>query len=259
MRVNNYYNIVTYWKDGVIISKQCSKCGTIKPANEFGFKNKKKGTLHSKCKECEKRYCEENKEKILKRRHKNYEKNKERDKENNRKWKKNNPERMKELGKKYALKRKEQHISEITTALQQINPILNQLNIKAYGSIYKITNTKTGRCYIGQTENDLMRRYRKGSVKRLLKERKEKTTQRFLEELTNEHDFVIETIDYGICRYHLDKLEVYYINKYDSYNNGYNNHPGNHNTDDGIEDALVEVYDILEMTHQRVTVDDEST
>ena len=47
---------------------------------------------------------------------------------------------------------------------------------------------------------------------------------------------VTETLDVAFCQYHLDKLEAYWINHYDSYNNGYNNTIGNHNTDDGIED-----------------------
>ena len=74
IRVNNYYNITTYWKDGVMIGKQCSKCGVVKSVSEFGFANKKKGKIRSKCKECEKEYCKENREKILERRRRNYNK-----------------------------------------------------------------------------------------------------------------------------------------------------------------------------------------
>ena len=60
--------------------------------------------------------------------------------------------------------------------------------------------------------------------------------QKFLEEINKKEDFVIDRINYGICQYHLDKLEVYYINKYDSYNNGYNNNSGYYKTDDGLEE-----------------------
>ena len=59
--------------------------------------------------------------------------------------------------------------------------------------------------------------------------------QKFKEEL-QEEDFTIEVIDFGVCQYHLDKLEAYYIDKYDSYNNGYNNNAGHHSTDDGLEE-----------------------
>ena len=42
-----------------------------------------------------------------------------------------------------------------------------------------------------------------------------------------EENFEIEDVfDVGICKYHLDKLESYWINQYDSYNNGYNNNSG---------------------------------
>ena len=47
---------------------------------------------------------------------------------------------------------------------------------------------------------------------------------------------VTETLDVAFCQYHLDKLEAYYIDKYDSFLNGYNNNAGNHDTDDGIEE-----------------------
>ena len=47
-----------------------------------------------------------------------------------------------------------------------------------------------------------------------------------------------EVLDVGCCQYHLDKLEVYYINKYDSCDNGYNNEYGNHITDDGLEEFV---------------------
>jgi len=46
--------------------KKCSKCGKIKPNEEF-YKNKtKKDGLTSRCKKCQKEYCENNKEQIKK-------------------------------------------------------------------------------------------------------------------------------------------------------------------------------------------------
>jgi hypothetical protein len=49
---------------------------------------------------------------------------------------------------------------------------------------------------------------------------------------------VTELFDVGCCEYHLNVLEAYWINHYDSYNNGYNNTAGNHITDDGLEEFI---------------------
>ena len=44
--------------------KRCSKCGEVKPVGEFGKSKVSKNGLQSRCKECFKKYYEENKEKI---------------------------------------------------------------------------------------------------------------------------------------------------------------------------------------------------
>ena len=108
-------------------------------------------------------------------------------------------------------------------------------NIKCYGIIYKITNIINSKCYIGQTTVLLSERYSGDIIKSWVKERKEYQNQKYKEELTD-GNFVVEIIDVAICQYHLDKLEAYYINEYDSYNNGYNNNAGKYNTNDGIEE-----------------------
>jgi hypothetical protein len=97
-------------------------------------------------------------------------------------------------------------------------------------------NVKTRRVYIGQTIRPLKERYRGGIVRGWIKERLEYDKQKFKEELIEEDIVVTEVLDVAFCQYHLDKLEAYYIDKYDSYNNGYNNKEGNHNTNDGIEE-----------------------
>ena len=120
--------------------------------------------------------------------------------------------------------------------VEQINPIFKELKIPVYGTIYKITNTKTGHIYIGQTITSLKHRYNNDIIKGWIKERKEKQSQKFLNELIEEDFIVTELFDVACCQYHLDKLEAYWINYYDSYNNGYNNNAGLHITDDGIEE-----------------------
>ena len=44
---------------------------------------------------------------------------------------------------------------------------------------------------------------------------------------------IIEILDVGICKFHLNKLECYYINKYDSYYSGYNNNNGHYMDNEG--------------------------
>ena len=122
--------------------------------------------------------------------------------------------------------------------LEQINPAFKQFKLPVYGYVYIFENVKTGRKYVGQSINPLKRRYgfEGGIVKSWIKERLEKSNQKFKDELIEEDFMVTETLDVAFCQYHLDKLEAYWINHYDSYNNGYNNTTGNHNTDDGIEE-----------------------
>ena len=47
---------------------------------------------------------------------------------------------------------------------------------------------------------------------------------------------LIPMLDVGYCKWHLDKLEVYWIEKYNSINNGYNTKQGSYRSDTGIED-----------------------
>ena len=99
-------------------------------------------------------------------------------------------------------------------------------------------NIKTGHKYLGQSIRPLKRRYsfEGGIVKSWIKERLGKDNQKFKEELIEKDIKVTEVLDIAFCQYHLDKLEAYWINYYDSYNNGYNNNAGHHSTDDGIEE-----------------------
>ena len=97
-------------------------------------------------------------------------------------------------------------------------------------------NVKTGHVYIGQSIQPINRRYARGIVQCWIKERLEKDTQKFKEELIEADIKVTEVIDIAFCQYHLDKLEAYYIDKYDSYNNGYNNNAGYWNRDDGLDE-----------------------
>jgi hypothetical protein len=185
-------------------------------------------------KERSKRYREKNIEHIKEREKQYREATKEHRSEKFKQWREANLEYDSERKKQRLRNNKKENILKLTEMLEQVNPILE--GVEAFGSIYKITNIKTGRVYIGQTIHPLSERYHGGIIKGWISERKKYPTQKFLDELIEEDFVVDEVIAIGICKYHLDKLETVFIEQYNSYNDGYNNHPGNHNTTDGLDE-----------------------
>ena len=200
-------------------------------------------------KEQKKQYYIENKEQINKRNRKYYIKNREKEIERGKEYNKKHSSRLKIYWKRYREEHSEKYrknskehnekdrkenIKYLTNILEQVNPVLKKLNIEPYGSIYKVTH-KNGHCYIGQTVHSLKERYGIDVIQGWIEERKEKETQKFLEELIKD-DLTIEIIDIGVCKYHLDKLEAYWIDFYDSFQNGYNNNSGYYKREDGIEE-----------------------
>ena len=167
------------------------------------------------------RWCKENAEYIRSWKKENYKKNKK--------------EIRKKQKQRYE-KEKQENIKNLSDILKQTVPLFEQVNLPIYGYVYKFENIKTGHIYIGQTIQPIVRRYRAEIIKGWIKERKEKQNQKFVEELESESDFIFEIIAYGVCQYHLDKLEMYFINKYNSCENGYNNYPGNHKSKDGLNE-----------------------
>lgn len=130
----------------------------------------------------------------------------------------------------------EEHKKEAVKIMEKYAPLINKLNLNKYGYVYKFENTKTGRVYIGQTILPLAVRYQENIIKNWIKERKEYKTQKFKEELIEEDFEITEVLAVGCCRWHLDKLEAYYIDKFNSQHNGYNIQGGNYHSDDGIEE-----------------------
>jgi DNA repair exonuclease SbcCD ATPase subunit len=186
-------------------------------------------------KEYYKQYRKENVEKIKERVKRYRENNKEKIREHDKQRYKENKERVSERCKQKYKENKERNLQEISKMIEQINPMLKELPI--YGYIYKFKNIKTGRVYIGQTIQALKERYNQTNIiKGWVKERKHYDNQKFLDELIEKDFELVEVLDVGICKYHLDKLETHYINYYDSCNNGYNNNAGYHDTNDGLEE-----------------------
>ena len=194
-----------------------------------------------------KQYREKNKEKIAKNWQKYYEENIEKYKQ----YRKDNAEKRKEYDKQRyendkekILERtkqryendKQNNLQKISEMIKQSNSILKELNLPIYGYVYMFENIKTGHKYVGQSIQPIARRYTGGIVQGWIKERLKYDNQKFKDELIEEDFIVTEVLDVGYCKYHLDKLESYWIDYYDSFNNGYNNNAGHYDTDDGLKE-----------------------
>lgn len=92
-----------------------------------------------------------------------------------------------------------------------------------YGYIYKVTNTVNGKVYVGQTKDTVEIRWKKH-----LDNAKNNPDKQIICKAMSKYgvdNFNVEEI----CRVpfeDLDFFEVYYIKKYDSFQNGYNMTPG---------------------------------
>ena len=151
---------------------------------------------------------------------------------------KNNAEYQKEYRKEY---RKEYNTKRIEEALQQIktevekNP--NKYNYiedkEIYGIIYLVHNIESDKYYVGQTINSFDIRYPSG----WLYEHDYKDTVKHDLQLYGINSFKYTKIfKVAYSQYELDKLEAYYINYYDSYENGYNENRGYIFSNRGKED-----------------------
>lgn len=109
------------------------------------------------------------------------------------------------------------------------------------GYIYKITNTLNKKCYIGQTRTPINKRWNnhrfictdinnKAYNYPLYKAFRKYSIDNFKWEILEEIEGNIEEV---IIK--LNNLEIYYISKYDSFNNGYNQNKGGHITVQTLE------------------------
>lgn len=225
-----------------IEGKICSKCGEWKLLEEYNKRKVSKDGRRPECRECQKEQSKQwrgnNKEHKKEYAKQYYQNNEECMKEQHKRWYENNKEYCKEYSKRKYGNNKQNNLQYISNMVEQISPIFNQLNLPIYGYVYMFENVKTRHKYLGQSTLQLKTRYghEGGIIKSWIKERLDRNNQKFKEELIEEDIVVTEILDVAFCQYHLDKLESYYINKYDSCNNGYNNHLGNHNTTDGLDE-----------------------
>ena len=143
--------------------------------------------------------------------------------------------------------RKEERINSIMQTIEKTRPLFKKLPLHIYGQIYKIENIKNGHIYIGKTIRHIADRYG-GTHNNLIENWIEhtmlnNTNCKFIEEyferpnkIKADNFILTPMIDVGYCKWHLDKLEVYWIEKCNSINNGYNTSQGSYKTDKGIED-----------------------
>ena len=206
---------------------------------EYRKANKKKISEYHK--EYDREYRKANKKKIS-------EYHKEYDKEYRKANKKKISERRKEHYK-VSTQKSLDHTKKICSQNGLINDKLKDKRL--YGIIYLFQNKINKRCYVGQTTIGLENRYSKDVIEGWIEDRKTYESV-LLEEDIKKYDtevFTCDIIDIGYCRFHLDKLEAYYIDKYKAFEEGYNNNRGHLITSDGIQEfkELIKEYGLEEL------------
>lgn len=196
-----------YDYEGKLISKECSCCHKIKPVSEFNKANKSIDGLQSKCRKCSKQCFKE--------------------------YYKNNKEYCIEYSKDYNTKKTQEALQQIKIEVESNPEKYNHIEGKdIYGIIYLVHNIKSDKYYIGQTTAVFDIRYKSG----WLHEHGRKNEVKEDLELYGENSFeYIKLFKVAHSQYELDKLEAYYIDYYNSYENGYNENRGNIFTDRGKE------------------------
>lgn len=248
--------IKNYDNKGNLISKECSYCHEVKLVSEFNKREKSKDGLFTQCKKCkkiyDKKYYQENKEskKEYQREYQReyYQENKEsrrkyskkyreENKESRRKYDKKryqeNPDYYKEHQKEYDAKKRQEALQQNKKEIESNPEKYNyREGEKIFGVIYLVHNIKSNKYYVGQTTTVFDIRYPSG----WLYEHGCKNEVKEDLELYGENSFeYIKIFKVAHSQYELDKLEAYYIDYYDSYENGYNETRGNIFTNRGKE------------------------
>lgn len=226
-----------YNNEGDLISKECTYCHKIKPASEFNKDKNKIDGLRLKCKECLKKYRQDNAERIKeyqKQYNKQYQKyNAERIREREKQYRKNNAERIREHKKQYRNKQIEESLQRIKEEIEKEPEKYNYAKDKdIYGIIYLVHNIKSNRYYVGQTTIGFDNRYPSGW---LYYHRNKELIKEDLQLHGQESFKYTKLFKVAHSQYELDKLEAYYIDYYDSYEKGYNENRGNIFTNRGKE------------------------
>lgn len=206
-------------------------------SKEYAIKNKNKiANYHKehyrknkdKIANYHKKYYKENKHEISEKAKVYYKENKHKILTSQKNYRDNYKEKVNERARFYYGVVTEKSIEEI-----KINFTRNKYktNRTQYGVIYKVTCVN-GRTYIGQTVNSFDVRYKSGffyDKQYEFRNSESKQALMLLEDyvLYGEEGFTIDKcIDVAFSPEELDKLEVYYIDKYKAYDEGYNSNRG---------------------------------
>ena len=199
-----------YDSEGNLISKECGVCHKVKAVSEFGKRKDRKEGIFTMCKDCDNKRSKEYKKQNA---------------DKNAKYRKQNADKKAEYDKEYRKQKVEQSLAEIKAYVEKdpkkydYNP-----NKEIYGIVYLVHNVKSNRWYVGQTINSFDIRYQSG----WLYEHSYKDTVREDLEKYGEDSFeYVKIFKVAHCQKDLDKLEAYYIDYYNSYDNGYNENRGN--------------------------------
>lgn len=106
-----------------------------------------------------------------------------------------------------------------------------------YGYIYKISTTKSNKVYIGQTTKTVEKRFAE-HLKNSTENSKKSLHLYQAMNLYGKETFSVEQIDIAKDRNELNRKERYWINHYDSFNNGYNMMDGG-NDENPMNSAVV--------------------
>ena len=229
-----------YNNDGNLISLECGKCHEIKAVSEFSKHKNRKDGVDTMCKDCRKEqnaeyrkqnaeyYAEYRKQNADKKKEQNaeyYKQNADKRKEYNTEWRKQNADKIVEYKREYDKQKTEQSLAEIK-AYVEIDPQRYNYNPneEIYGIIYLVHNVKSDKYYVGQTINSFDIRYKSGW---LYTHSYKDTVKTDLEKYGEDSFEYTKIFKVAHTQRDLDKLEAYYIDYYNAYDNGYNETRGN--------------------------------
>ena len=252
-----------YDSNGNLISLECYKCHKVKVVSEFNKHKNRKDGVRTICKDCAKQYrkqyykqnadkikeqnaeyrkqnADKIKEQSAKYNAEYYKQNKDKKKEYQSEYRNQNKDKIKEYKSEYynknADKVKEQsreyYNQKVEQSLVEIKVYVEKdpkkydynPNKEIYGIIYLVHNVKSDKYYVGQTINSFDIRYNMG----WLYEHSCKDAVREDLELYGEDSFeYVKIFKVAHTQQDLDKLEAYYIDYFNAYENGYNEKRGN--------------------------------
>ena len=229
-----------YNSDGNLISMECCTCHKVKVVSEFSKNKSKKDGVNTVCKDCDNKrskeyynqnankiaeYYQQNKDKVAEYKKEYYNQNKDKIAE----YYQQNKDKRKEYQSEYD---KERYDSKVEQSLIEIKAYVEKdpkkydynPNKEIYGIIYLVHNVKSDKYYIGQTINSFDIRYQSG----WLYTHSYKDTVKTDLELYGEDSFeYVKIFKVAHNQQDLDRLEAYYIDYFNAYENGYNETRGN--------------------------------